>query len=756
MRNDNPRTPFGAHFSAVFFGTALFMLAYETAKQSTFGSTLTLWESHGLTIIAAAAAATAIFRRQRKLLLQARTAMAENERNFRTLAQNVSDCTSRHDLTGRITYINPALECALGRKAEDVVGKMPHEIDQSGRYHPIEKAILKVATTGETVEVEQILADSHGLEGPHFVRFVAERGPDGEPTSVLGVGRDVTAHKETAQSLRLAASVFESTKDGIMITNTGGRILSVNSAFTEITGYSAEEAVGESPRILKSGHHSNAYYAGMWQTLVATGHWQGEVWNRRKSGEVCLIWQCINAVRDDEGEIIRYVSVFSDITETRRKEERIRHLANHDALTGLPNRLLLMDRLEHAIEISKRELTRLAILSIDLDRFKIVNDSLGHDVGDQLLCGVAERLNTLIRKSDTIARLGGDEFAIVMSEFSTTAELAHLTERVAELISEPAIIKQRPIRATASIGLAVFPQDGFTALDLLKNADVAMYKAKDGGRNTYRFFDQSMNERAIERMVLEADLRSALERDEFFLVYQPNIDLGREKLVGVEALIRWRHPERGLVPPVEFIPLAEEIGLILPIGLWVFKEACRQTRQWLDQGYQIGHVAINLSARQFQDPMLIDKLKETLKETGLEAHRLVLEITETAVMANAAQAIQALNDIRYLGVRLAMDDFGTGYSSLSYLKRLPLDILKIDQSFVAHLGENAEDTAVVQAIINLSRTLALTTIAEGVELPHHADILRDLGCDLAQGYLYAKPLEPVALQAWIAESFTYT
>jgi diguanylate cyclase (GGDEF)-like protein/PAS domain S-box-containing protein len=598
----------------------------------------------------------------------------------------------------------------------------------------------------QTMKEEHILTREWQIDGHRLsLSLVPIKGAD----YVNIYGMDITKLYSARQELQLAASVYETTHDGVVVTDAEGIILSVNQAFTEITGYPPEEAVGQTPRILKSDHHDDAFYADMWTTLKNEGRWQGELWNRKKSGELYVEWQTISAVRDELGRIIRYVAVFSDVTEARKKDERIKHQAYHDALTGLPNRLLLQDRLSHALDLARRDVMRVAVMFLDLDRFKVINDSLGHDIGDLLLQGVSERLQLCVRKSDTVARLGGDEFVIILTDFGSTAELAHLAERIVTMITERFDLGGQSLHAGTSIGIAVFPQDGIDATDLLKNADTAMYQAKAGGRNTFRFFDASMNSRATERLELESGLRQALALNEFEVYYQPKMMLSANSAFGLEALIRWNRPDHGLVPPNDFIPLAEETGLILPIGGWVLETACRDVRNWLDQGLEIDHVSVNLSCRQFQDMNLVERIKEILERTGLAATKLELEITETAVMSNAAQAAQVLNELKSMGIRLAVDDFGTGYSSLSYLKRLPIDVLKIDRSFISDLGSNSEDKAIVEAIVNLGHTLGLTTVAEGVESQYEADFLRKLGCDMGQGYLFSKPLSHSKADQWL-------
>ncbi|CAA7626774.1 putative Diguanylate cyclase [Candidatus Terasakiella magnetica] len=562
--------------------------------------------------------------------------------------------------------------------------------------------------------------------------------------------REMEERSRAEDGLRLAASVFHNTIEGIMITDMDGTILSVNPAFTTITGYSAEEAVGQTPRLLKSDHHDSAFYASMWKTLDDTAIWQGEIWNRRKSGEAFLEWLSISVVPDIDGRPLRYVSVFNDITELWRKDEHIRHQAYHDALTGLPNRFLLQDRLEHALDIARRARSALAVLFLDLDRFKLINDSLGHEMGDHLLRAVAGRISDCVRKSDTVARLGGDEFVVVLSDPSGTDEVAHTAERIITALAIPLLLAGRELQVTSSIGIAMFPQDGREANALMKNADTAMYQAKDCGRNAFRFFDSGMNNHAIERLDMEVALRHALANNEFELHYQPKLRLPGSELNGFEALIRWNRPGHGLIAPGDFIPLAEETGLIIPIGQWVLETACRQMAIWRQAALPIGMVAVNLSARQFQDPQLLENIAGILATSGLPPQSLELELTESTVMANPAQAAHSLDRLRQMGISIAVDDFGTGYSSLSYLKRLPIQTLKIDRSFIIDIGRNTEDEAIIETIVALGKALNLDLVAEGVETEAQAAFLASRGCGSAQGFLYSRPISATAMTAWLA------
>ncbi len=551
-----------------------------------------------------------------------------------------------------------------------------------------------------------------------------------------------------AEELELAAGVFTHAFEGIMITDATGTILSVNPAFSAITGYAPEEAVGRTPRLLRSHHQDEHFYREMWAVLQATGAWRGELWNRRKSGEVYLQWTSITTIDDDAGKPHRRIAVMTDITEERRKEEHIRHQSLHDALTGLPNRTLVHNRLDHAIKSAERAGGRVALLFIDLDRFKVINDSLGHLVGDLLLKEAARRMGGCVRGSDTLARLGGDEF-LVLAPIERGADAVHIAEKIIHEIAQPFAIQQQALHVGASVGISVYPQDGGDAATLLRNADVAMYAAKQAGRGTLRFFDTGMNERAQQRLKLEAALRRAIAAEEFELYYQTKVCLLDGRHCGMEALIRWRDPLLGLVSPGDFIPLAEETGLIAPIGDWVLETACAQMRAWLDAGTVAGPVAVNVSARQLNDPEFAARVVDILRRHGLEGQYLQIEVTESTVMTDPERAIGALGRLAALGIGIAIDDFGTGYSSFSYLKRLPIDLLKVDRSFVQDIGSSREDEEIVTAIVQVAHSLKLQVVAEGVETRQQADFLARLGCQFGQGYLYAKPLPLAEFEALV-------
>ncbi|MCU7845624.1 MAG: EAL domain-containing protein [Candidatus Thiodiazotropha sp. (ex Monitilora ramsayi)] len=544
----------------------------------------------------------------------------------------------------------------------------------------------------------------------------------------------------TEKQLQQSATVFESTWEGVMITDADNRILDVNKAFEEITGFSREEVIGQTPSLLRSGRHDRDFYQEMWEALRTDGQWRGEVWNRRKNGVVYPEWLNISTIQNKRGEVVNYVAVFSDITSIKRSEEELDHLAHHDPLTDLPNRLLFNSRLEQAIKHAKRNQSIFSILFIDLDRFKNINDSLGHKAGDDLLQQLAKRIQESIRLDDTVARISGDEFVVLLEDIGSAENTAVTVEKIMAVFNTPFLLDGHEIHITASIGISLFPVNGENVTTLLRNADTAMYRAKSDGRNTYQFYTQEMTNNAFERVVIENALRMALSRNEFHLVFQPQFQLESGKLIGIETLIRWQHPELGEVSPTKFIPLAEENGLIHDIGTWVLEHACQQGRTWLDKGFDFGRIAVNVARPQLQHSDFNEKVKHILERCALPADRLELEVTESYIMQNTSSAISQLDALRSLGLHLSIDDFGTGYSSMSYLKLLPIQKLKIDRSFVHDIPTDSNDMAICEAVIALSKALGLSVIAEGVETNSQAEFLIQKGCHEAQGYLYCKPL----------------
>jgi diguanylate cyclase (GGDEF)-like protein/PAS domain S-box-containing protein len=555
----------------------------------------------------------------------------------------------------------------------------------------------------------------------------------------IWVYADITARKEAEEKLRLSATVIEHIADGVVVLDAAGTIVAVNPAFTQITGYSEAEALGKDRTLTRSGRHDEDFYGAMWREQLQNGFWRGEIWNQRKNGELYLEWLTVSAVRDSRGETTHYVGVFSDITKAKESQEKLDHLAHHDPLTALPNRLLFHDRLQHALQRASRDGEQLALLFIDLDRFKNVNDTLGHHIGDELLKQVAKALQERLREGDTLARLGGDEFIVLLEDIDNQYGASLVAEKLVQMFEQPFMVAGHELFVTCSVGISLFPDDATDLNMLIRNADVAMYQAKARGRNGYSFYAPSMTGEGVERLRLETFLRRSIEKDEIFLNYQPQVEIDTGRLIGAEALVRWNHPELGLIPPIRFIPLAEDTGFINQLGKWVLYEACRQMVRWQEAGLHVPKIAVNLSAKQFERGSIVNMVADILRETGLEPQRLQLEVTESVIM-NTGDAMVFINDLHSIGVGLAIDDFGTGYSSLAYLKQLPVQTLKIDRSFIKDISTDANDEAIAIAIIQLGKSMNLSVIAEGVETEEQAAFLLRHGCYQAQGYFYSRPL----------------
>ena len=568
---------------------------------------------------------------------------------------------------------------------------------------------------------------------------------DPDPTVAGG------AHRCGRHARGLALEIFESTAEGLIVTDRNGAILQANPAFCAATGYTREELIGQNPRIMKSDRHDADFYRAMWHDLTTTGHWQGEVWDRRKNDEVYPKWLTVDALRNVDGEVTHYLGISSDITRVKQTEAELERRAHYDELTGLPNRILFRDRLQQATAQAQRQNNMAALLFLDLDGFKAVNTSLGHRAGDALLTKVAERLTASVRVSDTVARFGGDEFAVVLPALSDSSAAALVARKIRDAFQSPFVIDGEEASVTTSIGIALFPQDGAGVDELLKNADTAMYHAKELGRNGHRFFSGALHAKALLRLELEADLKRAIENEEFLLHYQPKIDLRSGNITGVEALVRWQHPTQGLVPPARFIPIAEQTKLILPLGEWVLRTALKQQSAWLAAGYSL-RMAVNLAAPQFEQADLANRIARALIDSFAQPDNLELELTESTAMANPDATTSTLLELKSIGVHVSIDDFGTGYSSLGYLKRFPIDALKIDRSFVRDLSTDPDDQTIARAIIGLARALGHTVIAEGVETKEQLRFLMQEGCDEVQGYLLSRPVTADALEKLLRQN----
>ncbi|WP_457443469.1 EAL domain-containing protein [Roseateles sp. P5_E4] len=708
-----------------------------------------------LAVLAAGAFTYAALKR-RELLAAARMAVAsQDEERAWKIAEAIANCSTdvifAKDLEGRYLFVNRALCRALGRSSEQLIG-----FDSTGLF-PAEQVRQLLKDDAAALRADKPVCVQTCLTMPDGDRLYAcTKGKlvddEGRTLGIYSVSSDITERHDMQQRMRQWATVFEDIRDGVIITDSRGRIQSINHSFTTITGYNAQEAIGASLKLLKSGRHDAEFYQRMWAALDASGHWQGEIWNRRKGGEVYPEWLTISAVRDDDAAVTHYVGVFTDISRLKHSEAQTDWLVHNDPLTRLPNRVQLQRRLEDALARSHRRESRAALLVIDLDGFKTVNDGLGHPAGDELLVCVAARLQARLRHEDFLGRLGGDEFLVILEANMDSTSVAVLARGLLATIAAPmALSCGQDAYLTASIGISMFPDEGNpTAVELLRDADAAMNRAKELGRNQFCFYTDDMNAEARTKLDLEAALSRAIERDELLLHYQPKVDASSGEVVGAEALLRWQRSGIGLVPPSQFIPVAEQSSLILAIGCWVIDAACRQIRAWMDAGQPVVRIAVNVAARQFAAGDLDQVVARALQRHQVDAQWLEIEITEGMLITEPSAAIGMLKRIKALGVKLSLDDFGTGYSSLAYLQQFPIDSLKIDQSFTRRIGEQPDGAALVDAVIALAHRLHLRVVAEGVETAQQRDYLCQRGCDEMQGYHFGRPAPAEALQHLLA------
>lgn len=677
--------------------------------------------------------------------------LIESERYNRMLFETSPVGLALCSMDGVLVEINKVCANIIGHSIEEAKQLSYWDITPEEYTDDEYKQLESLNNTGHygPYEKEYFHKDGHRV-AVRLVGHIIER--NGEQYIWSGV-EDITVEKALKEKLGQSAAVVHNTAEGIIITDIDSRIISVNPAFTEITGYSEDEVIGQTPRILKSNKHDRVFYADMWKQVMQTGCWQGELWDRKKDGAVFPSWTTISAVINDDTEVTHYVGVFSDISSLKQSEDKLDFLAYHDPLTGLPNRLLMSDRLEHALRIAERKKKMLGVLFLDLDRFKNINDSLGHSVGDRLLEQVAVRLQEAVRQEDTVARLGGDEFVVLIEGVNHASDVIGLANKLLSSFTDSFSLNGHTLYVTPSIGVSVYPQDGSDPETLIRNADTAMYRAKEMGKNNCYLYSSKLTEQAMERLTLESALRNAIHRDEFELNYQPQVELTSNRLLGVEAMIRWNHPELGQILPDRFIPVAEESGLIIEIGMWVLKTACEQMQAWQQQGLALSVIAVNVSGIQFQRGDIVNTVASILSASGLPPQYLELEITESIILKRPEFAIDALHKLTQLGVSISIDDFGTGYSSLSQLKHLPVDKLKIDQSFVQDIPHDKDDEAIACAIIALGQSMNLKVIAEGIETVAQREFLISQGCNEGQGYLYSCPVPAARIEKSINTGF---
>lgn len=689
----------------------------------------------------------------RLLLLLDRSDQAHREREgqiFQALLDNANALIYAFDRDGRCVLANAHLAKVLERTTDKLIGSARQEWLNSTELQLQVQNYHQVFINQRPITVDETLQLRGGLKR-HFVshKFPLKDG-SGRVFAVAGISTEVTAQRQMEQRLQWAMAVFNQGSEGVLICDERNSIVQVNAAFQRITGYSEDQVMGRNPSLMASGRHDLAFYRQFWHELVAYGHWEGEIWNRRKDGAVYPQWLRVSRVSKQGSLPGSFVGVFSDLSIRKASEEEIERLAFYDLLTNTPNRHLLRDRLEQAIRVGTRERTQFAVLFLDLDHFKEVNDVHGHDVGDEVLIEVSQRLQAALRAQDTVCRQGGDEFILLLCPIDQPgAQIC--VQKLLTAMAQPFLTTQGELKLSASIGVAMFPDDARSVQTLMRNADSAMYEAKHNGRNNYSFFSADMAQQSALRVAIERSLRSAVGTDELTLHFQPKLDLSSGALLGAEALLRWNSPTLGIMAPDTFIPVAEESGLIVPLGTWVLEQALAQIKAWHASGMGWLQVSVNVSAGQFWKQDLPELVANRLRASSVPAAMLDLELTERVAMVNPQEGVLICQRLKRLGVSLSMDDFGTGYSSLSYLSRLPMDVLKIDQSFVQRLGDDQHDAQIVRSVVQLAHSLNLRTVAEGVETTEQHRFLQTLGCDQGQGYLFARPLPASAFAQWWQE-----
>lgn len=683
-----------------------------------------------------------------KGLLALAVELEQSEEKYSSILEHAAETIFTFTEAGVIETTNPAGTVLFGYDEHELLGinisALIPKFNQIAPELNLEESISQPSGVPVVYGVHK-----NGTEFP--IEFTLGRPVYANKRQWLVIIRDVTARKKAEEGLRLMAKIFEGSTDAIVITDTHSRIIDANEAFTTITGYEKSEVLGEHPVLLESHKHNAHFYFGLRRTLLKTGAWSGEVWTKRKNDEIYPIWLSVYSVKDENNTSTHFVGIFSDITARKNAENQLKQLAHYDALTGLANRTQFIERLKWTLEVAKRSDAEASLMFLDLDRFKLINDTLGHQAGDQLLIEVARRLTECVREVDMVSRLSGDEFTVILTNIKSPEEAGMVAKKILNALAVPVILEGREVFVSTSIGITIYPVDGDSVNQLVKNADTAMYHAKERGRNNFQYFSNTMNQKVLDELEMETNLHQALKNQEFSLNYQPQFDLSTKKLIGLEVLLRWKHPVLGFISPAVFIPHAEKSDLIITIGEWVLRTACERSVAWQAAGLKPVRISVNLSGMQLKQHNLVDTITRILLETKLSAEFLELELTEGVLMDNAEVTISTLNELKKMGIRLSIDDFGTGYSSLSYLKRFPIDTLKIDQSFVRDITTDADDNAIASTIIAMAHNLRLKVIAEGVETQEQADELQKKGCDEVQGYFFSRPLTEENMCKLLAE-----
>ena len=673
-------------------------------------------------------------------------AIINDARDITQLRQQQANLEQKHALLNTVVSQSPIIIWAIDNegtftlsegKGLEILGLQPGKVVGQSLFDLYRDSPDVVRNCRQALQGDQVTGVVHAAGRIYHASYNPTKDAHGVVTGVIGVANDITDLQEVEAQMHILSSALEQTADMVLITDVHGIIEYINPAFETTTGYSRDDVIGNKPNLLHSGKHDTQFYQRLWETILRGDVFNDVFINARKDGSIYYEEKTITPIRNQQNEITHFVSTGKDISERMRVQERLHYMAHHDALTKLPNRTLFMDRLRQAMARAHWHKRLIAVMFLDLDRFKTINDSLGHHIGDQLLVQLTQRLSSGVRAGDTIARFGGDEFAVLLDDIASEKDISQLAKKVLDTMIPAFVIQGREFFMTASIGVSIFPNDGEEPETLLRNADVAMYRAKDLGRNNYQFYSNEMSARAFERLTLENSLRHALKRMEFSLLYQPQIEVKTRRIVGVEALLRWQHPELGLILPSDFVPLLEESGLIVEVGDWVLQTALEQATLWHSAGYDFLKVSINLSGRQFNNPDFIPSLQATVQQAGLNPQKIELELTESMLMRNASKTINALTTLHQLGINIAVDDFGTGYSSLNYLRRFPITTLKIDRSFIRDVIEDSDDRAITTAIIVMAQSLNLVVIAEGVETEAQTIFLQSLDCHQIQGNVFS-------------------